>query len=780
MKRLSSALFLFTLVFAPLAFGTVEAWSLSIVEISTAAAFFLFYLSAWFHKDSTLKVPGILPLVLLLGVIGLQLLPLPVSVVKVLSPQTYAVYSPLFQVGHEQGWLPLSVNQRAALHELLRFGSYGLLYVLTVQLLSDPGRLRKTAGMVVFLGSAIALLALIQNVGSPDRIYWLRKVPANANPFGPWINPNQFAGFMELVSPLAFGLFLFYRPRVRSSESFREKFVTFFTIPRIHLYLFLWFGAVLMVLSVFVSLCRGGILSIIAGGVVFFFLYRRKFPGRSSFIFLTLAVAVVLAISWFGWDIILSEFNQKIDSAGHIREGRLLLWKDTLALIRDFPLFGAGFGSFIHIYPLYKSFAGSLIYDHAHNDYLELLTDGGVVSLLLATWFVVTVLLHGWKMIRVRRDRYAVFIGIGAISGIVSLLVHSVTDFNLHNGAVGYYFFFLLGLLVASVNARFSYGGSASLLKKQPPGLTLPIVFFGLAWCVCVVIVQVGSYRAWSGYQSIKNIYVNPHLGRKLLWKIAGTMDKAERQDPFHGLYSYKNGTALWYMGEKRAALEKYILAFRKNPLEGIFLQQLGLLQKDERIAEKLLEEGYRRTLNKDILIASYVEWLLWGGQRSRAVEVLSRSMHDAPGQAVAWAGLLREYSFSHEELEKIIPENSKIWVDFGRHFSNLGLKKEAVYFFDRAEKLLMEEENPAMESYSSLIRFFYRQGFDARALNVLRRAVEKLPNEPCFHLLLGHYYQKENIVYRAKEEFERVLFLDPGNKKAVKALRQLGFADSY
>ncbi len=780
MKRISSALFLFALVFAPLAFGTVEAWSLSVVEITTAAAFFLFYLSAWFHKDSTLKVPGTLPLVLLLGVIGFQLLPLPVSVVKVLSPETYAVYSPLFQIEHGRNWLPLSVNQRATLHELLRFGSYGLLYVLTVQLLSEPERLRKTASVVVFLGSAIALLALIQHVGSPDRIYWLRKVPDNASPFGPWINPNQFAGYMELVSPLAFGLFLFYRPRVRSSESFREKFVTFFTIPRIHLYLFLWFGAALMVFSVFISLCRGGILSIVAGGVVFFLLYRRKFPGRSSYIFLTMVVAVVLAITWFGWDIILSEFNQKFDSSGHIREGRLLLWKDTLALIRDFPIFGAGFGSFIHIYPLYKTFVGNLIYDHAHNDYLELLTDGGIVSLLLAAWFVVSILLHGWKMIRRRRDRYAVFLGIGAISGILSLLVHSVTDFNLHNGAVGYYFFFLLGLLVAAVNTRFSYGSSASLLKKQSPGLTAPIVVFGLAWCVAVVIVQIGSYRAWSGYESIKNIYVNPHLGRKFLWKITKTMDRAERQDPFHGLYSYRNGTALWYMGEKKAALEKYLLAFRKNPLEGIFLQQLGLLQNDEKIAEKLLEEGYRRTLNKDILISSYVEWLLWRGQRRRAVEVLSRSMHDAPDQAVAWSGRLREYSFSHEELEKIIPGNSKIWVDFGRHLSSIGLEKESNYFFNRAEKLLMEEDNPAMESYRNLIQFFYRQGFDARALSVLRRAVEKLPDEPYFHLMLGEYYQKENIAYRAKEEFERVLFLDPGNKKAVKALRRLGFADSY
>jgi O-antigen ligase len=780
MKRISYGLFVFGLVFTPLAFGTVEAWSLAVVEISTAAAFLFFYLSSWFHKDSTLKVPGILPLVLFLAFMGSQLLPLPIAVVKFISPETYSVYAPLFQVSNDFNWIPLSVNQRATLHELMRIGSYGMVYILTVQLLSDPARLRKTASLVVFLGSAIALLAVIQNVGSPHRIYWLRDVPANSNPFGPWINPNQFAGYMELVSPLAFGLFLFYRPRVRGNESFREKFVTFFTVPRVHLYLFLWTGAVLMILSVFISLCRGGILSIIAGGLVFFFLFKKKFPAKSGFIFWILLAAVFLAISWFGWDIVLSEFNQKFDSAGHLREGRLGLWKDTLGIIKDFPLFGAGFGSFLLLYPLYKTLPGNLIYDHAHNDYLELLTDGGTVSLLLAGWFVASILLHGWKMIRKRRDRYAIFLGMGAISGVISLLVHSMTDFNLHNGAVGFYFFFLLGVVVASVNTRFSFSSSASLLKKQSMGTAGLITLAGLAWCVFVMVVQIGTYRAWSGYESVRKIYVNPHLAKKILWKIADTMDEAELQDPLHGLYSYKYGTVLWHLGEKDTALEKYILAFRKNPLEGVFLQQLGLLQQDQKIAGKLLEEGYRRTLRKDILIQSYVEWLLWRGYRTRAVKVLSRCLRDSPGQAVGWSSLLRDYSFTHEELESILPDNARTWVDFGEHMSASGFKEESLYFFNRAEELLGKEETPAIESYRNLIRYFYRMGKDDRALNLLRHAVEKLPDEPYFHVLLGEYYQKEGIVFRAKEEFERTLFLDPGNKKAIKGLRRLGFADSY
>ena len=91
------------------------------------------------------------------------------------------------------------------------------------------------------------MLAIVQQVGSPERIYWLRAVPDNASPFGPWINPNQFAGFMEMMSPLALSLFLFYRPRLHGRESLREKVVNFFTMPGSNLYLFLGCAATLMV-----------------------------------------------------------------------------------------------------------------------------------------------------------------------------------------------------------------------------------------------------------------------------------------------------------------------------------------------------------------------------------------------------------------------------------------------------------------------------------------------------------------------------------------------------
>ena len=747
--------------------------------MTTGAAYVIFFFTAWLNKDDLLKVPGLLPLVLLFVFMAFQLVPLPASLVKFISPGAYDVYSPVLSVTDDSGWISLSVNKRATLHEMLRIAAYSLMYILTVQLLNRPDRLRTATNLVVFLASAIAFLAIIQNVSSPDKIFWVRPAPGNSQPFGPWVNPNQFAGYIELLCPLAFSLFLFYKPRVRNDESLREKIVSFFTVPGIHFHLFLGFGTVLMVLAVFVSLCRGGILSVIVAGVVFFVLVKWKFPGRGRTTYLFIALCLLLAISWFGWDIILSEFSQAFDSQGNVSDGRLTLWSDTFEIIKDFPVFGAGFGSYLYIYPLYKTIDGNAIYDHAHNDYLELLTDGGVIGIILAGWFVLAILFHGWKMVRVRRDRYAVLLGIGCISGIVALLAHSITDFNMHNGAVAYYFFFLCGLLVASVNIRFGYYSTSSLLKPQPRTVSFFLSIAGVFLVSVTCLVQWGAYSAWFRYTAVENIYINKQLSKKYLLEIVDNMEQAVFWDPLEELYSYKLGTVKWYLGEKEEALRDYILAVQKNPLEGAFLQQLGLLVEDER-GKALIEKGYQRALDKQSLALNYGEWLLWKGRREEAMEVLSDLLSENHRTIDKMMPLLHSYSFSRQEIFKILPSTVDAWTAYGRYCEVNDKLSDAEYFFDTASEYLSDAADLKPGWFSSIIGFYRRQGMEEKGLAVLRLAVEKVPDSAYFHILLGDHYQEKGIIYRAKEEFERALVLDPANGGARSRLRKLGFADSY
>ncbi len=260
----------------------------------------------------------------------------------------------------------------------------------------------------------------------------------------------------------------FFIVRLLSKEySFRQRFVAFFTSPGSNLYFFYGIIFLLLCSSVFISLCRGGIITILLSCLLFavFASVRLRKFGRASF-WIALCL-VLLFITSIGWQPIFDEFSYAINPNGGIRDARIQLWGDTLGMIKDYPLLGAGFGTYVDVYPSYKTIATNLIIDHAHNDYLEMLTDGGIVSFLLAAWFCLALLLHGWRKIRVRRDRFAILLGVGAFTGICAALMHIVVDFNLHNGAVGLYFFFLCGLMVAIVNTRYNYHETESLLSCQ-------------------------------------------------------------------------------------------------------------------------------------------------------------------------------------------------------------------------------------------------------------------------------------------------------------------------
>ncbi len=780
--NVSYRLYLFVLLFAPLAFGTVELWSLSVVEILIGGAAVILSLSIYFYRKNFYSIPGLVPLLLLLLFILLQLIPLPVELVRFISPSTYNAYAPVLSVSGGE-FIPLTINQKATLQEFFRIFCYGLFYIFTIQLLSVNGRLKKTVIIVIGLAAGIALLAIAQRVGSPDKIYWFRTVPENASPFGPWINPNQFAGYMEMMSPLALGLFFFYRPRSSSKLTTREKVVNFFTFPGSNLYLFLGSAAVLMGLSVFVSLCRGGILTLTLSAFVFMFLYNMKRPRYGWVAILVITGCVIIAVSWFGWDTIITEFNHGITPSGELSDGRFALWADSRRIIRSFFLFGSGFGTFVDIFPSFRSFPGYHIFDHAHNDYLELMTDGGIIGFALAAGFVLAVLHHGWRRIRTRRDQYAVLLGIGAFTGIIAMLLHSLTDFNMHNGADGLYFFFLCGLLVAVVNTQFGYSESVTLLDTQSTRWNLGYLAGTVVITVFMSAVQFGALRAQIEYAKVKDIYVNRHLSASRLQQLLDGVNLARRFDPLEHLYNFKLGAVEWSLQNRAASLDYFLQAARQNPMNGVALQRIGLLiddKADEVKTKMLLEKGYQRNLDNDELVVVFAEYLFKNGERAKALQIISRRLQNTPSLIKKWAPLLEDLYLNREEIATVLPHKVDAWIQYGEYMEKINRNYEAEYFYATALSFLDDEEEIKPYWFQKIIQFYQKNGQPEQALLVLRQAVKAAPDFPPFHIQLGDYFRKEGITFRAKEEYQNALMLAPGNKAARKRLREMGLSDSY
>ena len=206
--------------------------------------------------------------------------------------------------------------------------------------------------------------------------------------------------------------------------------------------LFWGFAAAIMTIAEVASLSRGGIISL-AGGLLFLFFMRarrrRSAPGggqtswsrfRPVYSVVLILIAIVAGVFWIGADSdILKRVAQDplITSAATDRGG---VWGDTLGMFLANPFLGVGLGAFETVYPIYGRGDGSFLIQFAHNDYLQILSDSGIVGGALAFWFIF-VIARAMTRITKTSDPFMRALGLGSAAGIFALLIHSIFDFNL-------------------------------------------------------------------------------------------------------------------------------------------------------------------------------------------------------------------------------------------------------------------------------------------------------------------------------------------------------------
>ncbi len=464
--RFSKIVVFFLIIFTPLAFGTVEPWSYAVMEILTALGFLFFLITVIQKKEDLHAVPGIVPLFVFLAYILFQLVPLPPFIIEFLSPTAFSIQERAFALTDTQSWMTLSLNHKAGLSEFFRYGTYVLFYVLTVQVLKEKDMLQAVALVIAVFGGFLAFSSILQFYLTKDMALWFRYSPDNSIVFGPYVNHNHYAGLMEMIFPIVLALFFFYRPRI-AKTSFIKGVAEILSQEKANIHILIGTAALLIVVSIFVSLSRGAMISLSISLVLFsFLLLRRKISRGNTIVIIGIVIMSILVISWFGWDQILDRFARLKNAQGVIYENRLDFWKDSKEIIKDFPLTGSGMGTFSHIYPQYKSLVDKYTLTHAHNDYIELLVEGGMIGFFLAAAFLMVLLWKTYKTFLTRRDAFSIYLYMGSLTAMASILFHSFTDFNMHIGANGLWFFFTAGLGVSAANTNIRRQNTLTRLKS--------------------------------------------------------------------------------------------------------------------------------------------------------------------------------------------------------------------------------------------------------------------------------------------------------------------------
>jgi|Deesub1362B_J571_1020462.scaffolds.fasta_scaffold00082_48 O-antigen ligase/tetratricopeptide (TPR) repeat protein len=753
---------LLLLIFTPLAFGTVETWSYTVIEILSICLFILIIK----QKERPLyRPPGMFPLVIIWCYMVFQIVPLPPSLVKILSPETYNLYRELSEGIDSLSWPSISLYRKATILEIFRFTAYLLFYFSAVQVLSLHEKKEKAVKILFVFISLLGFFSIVQYLLYNNKFYWLREVPEGASPFGPFVNRNHYAFLMTMVFPLLIGLLFYYRPYT-GYTSLKARIVEFLIHRRFNIYTLVGFGSIVVATSVFLSLSRGGIVSLSLAMVFFGALYYLVEKNKTGRLIIGISLLIMFSVGWFGWEPIIDRFGKLGILRGEISDLRPQIWRDSLQIIDDFPLTGTGFGTYMKIYPSYRTVGGTKKVDHAHNDYIELLVEGGLIGAAGFLIFVGTVVYSGIKGVFTKRSRLSRLVCIGALSGLLGALLHSFTDFSLHIGADGLYLFFILSLIAVSSDVR----------KRVQRGIFVSplLLFMAIVILIMNLLFNAGVIMAKAEYSILAGKSLRD-LSDKELKEARRVLLRASRLDPFEGLYPFKLAEVETVEGNIRRSFSLLHRTISLDPLNSEYLQFLGFLyaelgQTDK--AERVLRLSIRLDRREPKRYEALAKVLILNNRSREALSQIKEAIRLRPEDTGRYITLLVLYGFDDYQILESLPDMPGPYLVMGRYLEDVGRAELAAVAYERALECM--DSSVRVQDFLQISRFYIVGERYEKALAVLRQAVKSFPQNVVLRLRLASVYERAGIGYRAVEEYKKVLMLEPNNKKAISGLRRL------
>lgn len=456
-------LLLAAVLLLPWAFGGVEIWAFrSAALLLAAAGASALVKSGWdglgFGESRPLWIA---PAFLLAGWALCQIVPLPPSVVATVSPEAHAIYAEAFPaydgddaahgveaiegralelVPEAEGqplpegpdgaialatpdclgtsWRSVSVEPSATVERLAWY------FALLIGFLAIRRRVSNRRRRGIYLGAlladctALALFAVVQAESWNGKIFWLRTLLVDAQPFGPYVNPNHFAGVMELAVPALAGV-AWARLRQSGRGAIYEARFTVATV-----------AAALCAAAGIAASSKIAALLLAASVVGLGIVGARSLRTRwivigASVVLLTIGSGLLVGTRLGGR---VASWVEGSDTS-YLLEGREAVWWAGGRMAADFPIVGSGYGTFGEVFERYTPPGADARFAQAHNDYLEVLLEGGFVGFALLSWLIVAYA----RRVRARIARLGVsprVEALGILAGVLSLAIHAFFDFN--------------------------------------------------------------------------------------------------------------------------------------------------------------------------------------------------------------------------------------------------------------------------------------------------------------------------------------------------------------
>lgn len=454
LTRLSFYIFCGILATVAIPYGAVHNWVWSFY-ICFVAVSYLAYLWSGNQRQSTgYRKVLLLTICFFFIWTSLQLLPLPESLLSVLSPVKYQKTLEGYKVlGAPSTFKALAYIPQSALAWWTLLAALALFFQVTCFHIQEYRKFRLLLLILLVVCSIESLMGLLQVLIPEMKVLWSKVTAYQGFARGTYINRNHFAGFIEMTLPLVTAIAL--KPQVL----FREK-DDWHDGQSQHNYqrLFLFSIMVLMILVLLFSASRAGITSGFLGMMCFFVLARIR-SRRTPLAVKIMAVGSVVLINIYGatigFKVIVDRFL-RIDQIS----SRVEFWEAGIQILKDHP-YGIGLANTIFVAPKYNTSieGGQKILDYLHNDYLQLFVETGWIgACLLLFTFYFFLFISCRNLVKYRKvlpSQQYVFCS-AAFSGIVAMAFHSFFDFNLQIPANCFYFVFLLAMVATYSTPRKS------------------------------------------------------------------------------------------------------------------------------------------------------------------------------------------------------------------------------------------------------------------------------------------------------------------------------------
>jgi O-antigen ligase len=367
------------LVFTPLARGTIEVWSISVVYFIT-----LLMLTAWLLKMKSLRQ------------FTIKRTPLDYPILALLA---LAAISTLF-----------STDLGESIAAWPKIITYVLLFYLVVNNINTTERIRRIAITIICVGAFLSIFGLIKYLNGIDG----GKAFISATYAGYAGSHNHFAGYLEMAIPVAIGM----------------SYIMTETGKRI----MLGYAIMLMVVGVILSLSRGGCAAVaISLSVMGVLLSRTDYFTRKVWLAVIFLPVVFVTLAMIGTNPLTKrvlETRKQMEDLTN--DCRIKIWRGTIDTIKDHPLSGTGVGTFATVFPRYQPPDFRLRDVYAHNDYLHITSETGIFVLPFILWLISNTLRTGLSAFLHTKSRFKQGVTLGAVAGIIAILIHSFVDFNLH------------------------------------------------------------------------------------------------------------------------------------------------------------------------------------------------------------------------------------------------------------------------------------------------------------------------------------------------------------